>query len=144
MTETTSDGALMIAVPFSPVQGASPWQVIISVPEATLMAPAQDLQLTLQRFNAEGIGKQIIIGSSVAIVGLTLMWLLAASISKPIIRVSAMLENIANGEGDLTRRLDFERRDEMGKLVGWFNAFLDKLHTLRRLALTTSNFKITH
>jgi methyl-accepting chemotaxis protein len=130
VTENTSDGELMIAVPFSPVQGASPWQVIISVPEATLMAPAQELQQTLQQFNAEGIGKQIIIGSSVAIAGLTLMWLLAASISKPIIRVSSMLENIANGEGDLTRRLDFERRDEMGELVGWFNAFLDKLQPI--------------
>lgn len=130
VTENTIDGALTIAVPFSPVPDAKSWQVIIKVPESTLMAPAHDLQQMLEQFNTEGIGKQTIVGILVAISGLILMWILATSISKPITRVSAMLEDIANGEGDLTSRLDFERRDEMGKLVGWFNAFLDKLQPI--------------
>ncbi|HAB02821.1 MAG TPA: hypothetical protein DCE25_07800, partial [Pseudomonas sp.] len=28
---------------------------------------------------------------------------------------------------DLTRRLAYDKRDELGELAGWFNRFLDKL-----------------
>ena len=38
-----------------------------------------------------------------------------------------MLKDIASGEGDLTRRLTYDKRDELGELAGWFNRFLDKL-----------------
>jgi methyl-accepting chemotaxis protein len=121
---------LTVAAPFSPVPGAGAWQVIIDAPETTLMAPAHDLQKILEGFNSQGVGTQVSVGSAVALLGLLFMWLLAVSISKPIERVATMLENIANGEGDLTRRLDFQRRDEMGNLVAWFNRFLDKLQPI--------------
>ena len=127
---SSSNGKLLIAAPFSTVEGAGQWHVLIDVPETTLMAPANALQQTLESFNAEGIIMQLAVGTAVAFAGLLLMWLLASSISKPIHRVAVMLENIANGEGDLTRRLVFERRDEMGELVGWFNRFLDKLQPI--------------
>ena len=38
-----------------------------------------------------------------------------------------MLEDIASGEGDLTRRLAYDKKDELGQLASWFNRFLDKL-----------------
>ncbi|PRD20050.1 UNVERIFIED_CONTAM: mcpU [Trichonephila clavipes] len=41
-----------------------------------------------------------------------------------------MLKNIASGEGDLTRRLEYARQDELGELAGWFNRFLDKLQPI--------------
>jgi methyl-accepting chemotaxis protein len=41
-----------------------------------------------------------------------------------------MLKGIASGEGDLTRRLDYPRQDELGELAGWFNRFLDKLQPI--------------
>jgi methyl-accepting chemotaxis protein len=64
---------------------------------------------------------------AVLVVGCVFMWLMASSVVRPIRRVSDMLEDIAQGEGDLTRRLIFDRNDEMGRLVGGFNRFLDKL-----------------
>jgi methyl-accepting chemotaxis protein len=36
-------------------------------------------------------------------------------------------QDIASGEGDLTRRLTYDKQDELGELAGWFNRFLDKL-----------------
>ena len=37
------------------------------------------------------------------------------------------LRDIAEGEGDLTARLDANQKDELGELASWFNKFLAKL-----------------
>src|SRR5262249_4283898 len=34
----------------------------------------------------------------------------------------------AEGEGDLTRRLDIRSRDEVGETAHWFNTFIGKVH----------------
>ena len=48
----------------------------------------------------------------------------------PIRKVIAGLEDIAEGEGDLTLRLDDQRHDEIGKLSGGFNRFIEKLSAM--------------
>ncbi|MRK21109.1 methyl-accepting chemotaxis protein, partial [Pseudomonas sp. JG-B] len=62
--------------------------------------------------------------------GLLLVWLTARGVTRPILGVASMLKDIASGEGDLTRRLDYARQDELGELAGWFNRFLDKLQPI--------------
>ncbi len=37
------------------------------------------------------------------------------------------LKDIAEGEGDLTRRLEVKSKDELGELASWFNIFMEKL-----------------
>lgn len=49
------------------------------------------------------------------------------SVTNPINRTVEMLKDISEGEGDLTKRLEIMRNDEVGDLAGYFNAFLDKL-----------------
>ncbi|MBS7674284.1 methyl-accepting chemotaxis protein, partial [Vibrio cholerae] len=48
-------------------------------------------------------------------------------VTRPINSVAAMLKDIASGDGDLTQRLAYAKKDELGELVNWFNRFLDKL-----------------
>lgn len=55
---------------------------------------------------------------------------LARSIAKPLGETVALLKDIAEGEGDLTRRLEVKRQDEVGELARWFNVFMDKLHDI--------------
>lgn len=50
------------------------------------------------------------------------------SVTKPIARVVDMLRDIAQGEGDLTKRIKITGKDEIGELASWFNIFIDKLH----------------
>ena len=38
-----------------------------------------------------------------------------------------MLKDIAEGEGDLTKRLEVATQDEIGDMGRWFNVFMDKL-----------------
>jgi methyl-accepting chemotaxis protein len=49
---------------------------------------------------------------------------------KPIRGVASGLEGIAQGEGDLTARLEVRGQDETAQLAGWFNQFLEAIRTL--------------
>lgn len=51
----------------------------------------------------------------------------ARRIVNPMERVIGLLKNIAEGEADLTKRLDISSKDEVGQLAGWFNTFVDTL-----------------
>ena len=75
------------------------------------------------------------------LVGLCLALLLAVilplyfsvrSVTIPIQRTAAMLKDIAEGEGDLTKRLQILKKDEVGELAQWFNLFLDRLERIIR------------
>ena len=52
---------------------------------------------------------------------------LARMISRPLAQTVTLLRDIAEGEGDLTKRLEATRRDEIGELARCFNTFVDKL-----------------
>ena len=45
----------------------------------------------------------------------------------PLHQLAAAFKDIAEGEGDLRRRLDVGRRDEIGEVAEGFNTFADKL-----------------
>ncbi len=51
-------------------------------------------------------------------------------IVRPLNIAVNMLEDIAEGEGDLTARLDIQSRDEIGELAQWFNVFIEKLQEM--------------
>lgn len=59
-----------------------------------------------------------------AVLGFVIM----IGITKPLARILHMLEDIADGEGDLTRRLHVDRKDELGEVSFWFNRFVDNVH----------------
>ncbi|MFK0270479.1 methyl-accepting chemotaxis protein [Pseudomonas asiatica] len=54
----------------------------------------------------------------------------ASLIVRPILTVSGGLEEIAQGEGDLTRDLAVQGRDETAVLARWFNQFLGAIRQL--------------
>lgn len=51
-------------------------------------------------------------------------------IATPVNRAAAMLKDIAEGEGDLTTRLAVSSTDEIGKMGGFFNIFIQHLHDI--------------
>jgi methyl-accepting chemotaxis protein len=60
--------------------------------------------------------------------GLGLM--LNLSITSSIRQVTDRIRDIAEGEGDLSERIDQTRRDEIGELARWFNTFVEKLQNM--------------
>jgi methyl-accepting chemotaxis protein len=67
--------------------------------------------------------------ASLAIVGV-LIFFLARRIGARLKQTLAALQQIAQGEGDLTRRLEVKSSDEVGQLAQSFNTFMDKLHAI--------------
>jgi methyl-accepting chemotaxis protein len=64
------------------------------------------------------------------IMGLGIAYYSAKSITQPLKQTVIILKDIAQGEGDLTRRVDETRNDELGELGKWFNTFVGKIEGL--------------
>ena len=63
-------------------------------------------------------------------IGVLLAWIIAISIVKPMKVAVAAMEDIAQGNGDLTKRLNDSASDEIGDMARGFNAFAEKIQTL--------------
>ncbi|MFK7789060.1 MAG: methyl-accepting chemotaxis protein [Phycisphaeraceae bacterium] len=71
-------------------------------------------------------------------IGVILLAVLAVSIGsglfisrlicQPINTISNRIKDIAQGEGDLTQRVEATGKDEIGELGKWFNAFVARVH----------------
>lgn len=71
-----------------------------------------------------------IVSGLLVILGITflLSWLVARTVTGPIKEVVETIKDIAQGEGDLTKRLPIHGKNEVGELSEWFNTFIGKLH----------------
>ncbi|TWC67898.1 methyl-accepting chemotaxis protein [Pseudomonas sp. SJZ103] len=125
-----TDHQLKVLAPFAPIPDGKPWGVLLDVPEKVLVGPAEALKTQMDADNTRGTLLELSLGLLAAVIGLILVWLMARSVTRPILGVAHMLEDIASGEGDLTRRLAYDKQDELGQLAGWFNRFLDKLQPI--------------
>ncbi|NQZ33792.1 MAG: methyl-accepting chemotaxis protein [Oceanospirillaceae bacterium] len=73
----------------------------------------------------------VIIASILAlIIGAVVGVFFAMQIIRPINKTVLMVKDIAQGEGDLTQRLDDSSKDEVGELAHWFNLFVSKLQDM--------------
>jgi len=72
----------------------------------------------------------IVTGSLVLGCVLVFAYLLRTMLIRPLDTLLEMINDIAKGEGDLTRRLNLHRGDEIGRVSIAFDRFMDKLHGL--------------
>ncbi|KEO82125.1 hypothetical protein EL26_17020 [Tumebacillus flagellatus] len=71
-----------------------------------------------------------VIGPLAVAAALILTFVLIRTILTPIRNVNAQLEEIASGDGDLTKHLRIKNNDEIGDLAGAFNRMVDNLRGL--------------
>ena len=69
----------------------------------------------------------VLISAVVALIAVLTSWLTIRRVSVSMRTMNSMLADIAEGDGDLTKRLDESARDEFGEASRWFNLFLGKL-----------------
>ena len=79
-----------------------------------------------------GFAKSIGVGAAVVgvVLSLILGLFLAQSIIRPVQKTVALLKDVSEGEGDLTKRLEVASKDEIGELAQYFNVFCDKLEAI--------------
>ncbi len=56
------------------------------------------------------------------------VWLLKVMFARPVGQLIERIRDIAQGEGDLTKRIVVNSEDEVGQLGKWFNLFVQKIH----------------
>lgn len=61
---------------------------------------------------------------------LGIIYFINRNVVNPINAVAKNMEDIARGEGDLTKRIEIKNKDEIGTLVGWFNTFIEKMQDI--------------
>jgi len=64
------------------------------------------------------------------VLGAALITYISRKITIPIKHAGEMLKDIAQGEGDLTKRLKVETNDEVGEMADWFNKFIDTIQKI--------------
>jgi len=70
---------------------------------------------------------------------ISIILIIAFGIVRPLHRVVESLKDIAQGEGDLTRRLEVNTKDEIGELGTGFNLFIEKLQGIIKGVVANSN-----
>lgn len=83
--------------------------------------------------------KLIMIGFIAFLIGTAIAWFIAKSITRPIAETTNALNDIAEGDGDLTRRIEVKSKDEIAQLALAFNRFAEKIHaTVAQVSDSTS------
>ena len=71
----------------------------------------------------------IFVGIIALLLGIAIAWVVSRSITKPINTTTNTMNNIADGDGDLTLRLTVIGNDEITQLSKAFNQFATKVHS---------------
>jgi methyl-accepting chemotaxis protein len=94
-------------------------QVATKLAQDAAAVRVRTLALESTIFTVVGIGIFLLVLSGLALV---------RSVSKALTSMIQMVKDLADGEGDLTKRLEIKSHDELGELARWFNTFLDAIH----------------
>ncbi len=107
---------------FTPVnigETKTPWSFAVSIPMDKVLEDANEIR-----------NFSLILGLISIIIVLIVIYFIANSIVRPIQRTTDMLKDIAQGEGDLTKRIEVYTDDEIGELSKYFNLFIEKIQNL--------------
>ena len=108
----------------------NPWGWVICI-------SAWEDELLSAKFKIEALGKEstwnlLYLMGAVLVITYILCLLMSRKIVAPINQISGMIKEIAEGEGDLTKRVGYQSKNELGELVGWFNRFMENLQQMIR------------
>ncbi|WP_339732189.1 methyl-accepting chemotaxis protein [uncultured Pseudomonas sp.] len=121
---------LQLLLPFQVAGTSTRWTLAIVLPTSAVFADLNELQAGLtEQAEADTLGMALV-GLLVAGLGMLVIWFVGYGIARPLRQMVVMLDDIAQGDGDLTRRLDVNRSDELGDIARGFNTFLGKLQSM--------------
>lgn len=111
-----------------PIEGTD-WLLVMALDQGDILAGVYQMRT------------QAIIASIILILVAALaLFLLTTALLRRLGSLRNALQDIASGEGDLTRRLDDTGHDELAQVGGAFNQFVDKIaDTLREIRKTTDS-----
>lgn len=97
------------------------WLIAIRVNTEQFMAPIN----AFKRF-------ALTVSPIFLIIAVIMIWAVTRIIAGQIGQFVTMLKDVAEGEGDLTVRIDVASQDELGEMANWFNMFIERLQNIIR------------
>ena len=131
------DGPLRGAAPIR-IGGSDTWSLAVTVPQSVILAPVGSLRT-----------RAVLVALAALLISGLATLFVAGAVVAPITRLRDRMAAIADGEGDLTQRVDESPHTEVGQLGAAFNRFVLKVTgTVRGIAeaadeLTRASTEIT-
>ena len=110
---------MMFMEPFTIGDSDTTWTVMVGITQDSVMEPINNMILLV-----------VIIIVIILLIALVVVYISMSKVSKPIANVAETLKDIAQGEGDLTRSITVNSKDEVGDLANFFNQTLEKIKGL--------------
>ncbi|KAB0551210.1 methyl-accepting chemotaxis protein [Pseudomonas argentinensis] len=129
LTEVIHDGQDRLLT-FAPVKGLPDvqWYVGLSIDKDLAYAALDEFRLSA------AIATLIAVALIIALLGVLIRVLM-----QPLTTMGKAMEDIARGEGDLTKRLAIQSQDEFGALASSFNRFVERIHaSIREVSSATA------
>jgi methyl-accepting chemotaxis protein len=111
-----------VSIDFTPFQvGGSDvtWTIMIASSDEYILKDIRDMEIFT-----------VIITAIALVVAAVIVYFTLDSTTKPIVTVVGTLKDISEGEGDLTRSINVNSKDEIGDLAHFFNKTLEKIKGL--------------
>lgn len=89
------------------------------------VASERDIAARTTATTASILGPSLLVFLVIGVLG----YLGMRAVVRPLHEVAVAVENVAEGDGDLTRRIDYRREDELGRVASGLNRFLEKIRT---------------
>lgn len=103
----------------------------------------EDAGRTLKTVSALTSNGLILIGA-IILANIFIMWFIARNITTGLNKLLLRLSDISEGDGDLTKRVELNSRDEIGQLADKFNHFIGQIQSLvahsQRSSLDVDNY----
>ena len=111
------------------ISGSAPrMHLVAAVPQSEALASVQEM-----------LRMSLLLGGIGIVLLIALIWFAASRIARKIKLTAARLQDIAQGDGDLTQRIEVTSQDEIGELGHWLNTFVEELQgTITKIRAVTS------
>jgi methyl-accepting chemotaxis protein len=118
-SETLKAELEMIVYPFTIGETGVSWALMLGTEKSVIL---EEISAMISYTVAITVAAMIIMS--------IIVFFVAGNIAKPIVKVAWTLRDISEGEGDLTKTVDVNSKDEIGDLARYFNATLEKIKNL--------------
>ena len=105
--------------PFTIANSGVSWTILIGTMDSYVMREVN----AITRFT-------IVLAAIAVVTSALIVFFVLSRTTKPIVRVAGTLKDISEGEGDLTRSIAVNSKDEIGDLALYFNKTLEKIKNL--------------
>ncbi|MEM9644386.1 MAG: methyl-accepting chemotaxis protein [Planctomycetota bacterium] len=113
------------------------WAIVAEVNEQDAFSAVAEMEAVTERIQSGMLWGAIVASGLAALTIGLVAFFITRSLIRPIDRTVETLRDIAEGEGDLTRRLDENQPGELGDLAVNFNLFATRIHDI--VSSITSN-----